>query len=119
MGDRALNRSLFLALSAQFESHCRDLHDEAVQVHVAAATTKRRGSPTLDRLDELEVLLDYRNAIGHGDESRISASGAEGGIAATRKSHQRYRQSLSGLAGAMDEVVSERLGKVLGIEPSW
>lgn len=159
-GTTQLNRSLFLALSAQFQSYCRDLHDEAVQVHVAAATDRQQpmlqvlltqgrkldsgnprrsalgsdfvrlgfdliadlrglGSPTLERLDALEVLLDYRNAIGHGDETRITGIEAAGAIAATKKSYQQYRQSLSGLAGTMDEVVSDRLSQVLGIGRPW
>lgn len=102
-GTTQVNRSLFLALSAQFQSYCRDLHDEAVQVHVSAAITaqqpmlqvlltqgrkldggnprrsalgsdfvrlgfdfasdlKAKGSLTVDRLDMLEVLLDYRKS---------------------------------------------------------
>lgn len=36
-GTTQLNRSLFLALVAQFQSYCRDLHDEAARVHVDAA----------------------------------------------------------------------------------
>ncbi|MGC1513022.1 MAG: hypothetical protein WA797_08930 [Acidimicrobiales bacterium] len=36
-GTTQLNRSLFVALVAQFQSFCRDLHDEATKVHVDAA----------------------------------------------------------------------------------
>lgn len=33
-GTDQLNRSLFVALMAQFQVYCRDLHDEAVDLHV-------------------------------------------------------------------------------------
>jgi hypothetical protein len=159
-GTTQLNRSLFQALSAQFQSFCRDLHDEAVQVHISAAITaqqpmlqvlltqgrkldrgnprrsalgsdfvrlgfdfiadlKALGSPTLERLDMLEVLLDYRNAIGHGDEAKITRLQAAGGVAPTKKSYQLYRRALDGLAGTMDKVVADRLSQVLGIVPPW
>lgn len=36
-GTNQLNRSLFVALMAQFQVFCRDLHDEAVAIHVRHA----------------------------------------------------------------------------------
>lgn len=36
-GTEQLNRSLFVVLVAQFQTYCRDLHDEAVDVYVGAA----------------------------------------------------------------------------------
>jgi hypothetical protein len=42
-GTTQLNRSLFVALVAQFQSFCRDLHDEAVGVHVTFAAAEQRG----------------------------------------------------------------------------
>ncbi len=36
-GTNQLNRSLFVALVAQFQSYCRDLHDIAARIHVDAA----------------------------------------------------------------------------------
>ena len=36
-GTEQLNRSLFLVLVAQFQTYCRDLHDEAVGIHTAHA----------------------------------------------------------------------------------
>jgi hypothetical protein len=41
-GTTQLNRGLFVALLAQFQGFCRDLHDEAVGVHVAFATIEQR-----------------------------------------------------------------------------
>lgn len=159
-GTTQLNRSLLVALSAQFQSYCRSLHDEAVEVHIDAATVaqrpmlqilltqgrkldsgnprrstlgsdfirlgfdfvtdlKAKGPATLNRLDKLETMLDYRNAIGHGDESKIVAIEAGGQIAATKASYQRYRQAMNGLASTMDRVVAERLSQVLGIAQPW
>jgi hypothetical protein len=108
-GMEQLNRSLLVALVAQFQSYCRGLHDAAVDVHVAIATPAQRnllrtlltqgrkldtqnprrstlgadfgrlGFSFIDHLERtcrntkhqlalLDDLLDYRNAIGHGDE---------------------------------------------------
>jgi hypothetical protein len=39
-----LNCSLFVALMAQFQTYCRDLHDGAIEVHVRSATAHRSGS---------------------------------------------------------------------------
>jgi hypothetical protein len=36
-----LNCSLFVALIAQFQTYCRDLHDGAIEVHVRSATAHR------------------------------------------------------------------------------
>lgn len=159
-GTTQLNRSLFVAVSAQFQSYCRSVHDEAVQVHVSAATASQRpmlqilltqgrkldtgnprksalgsdfirlgfdfiadlnaeGPATINRLDKLEIMLDYRNAIGHGDESKIVAIEGAGQITATKASYQKYRQAMSGLAGTMDSVVAERLSQVLGTPRPW
>lgn len=42
MGTTQLNQSLFVALVAQFQSFTRALHDEAIDVHVAAAVVGQR-----------------------------------------------------------------------------
>lgn len=41
-GTTQLNRSLFVSLVAQFQGYCRGLHDEAVEVHIAAAVPGQR-----------------------------------------------------------------------------
>jgi hypothetical protein len=43
-GMELLNCSLFVALIAQFQTYCRDLHDGAIEVHVRSATAHRSGS---------------------------------------------------------------------------
>ena len=147
-GTTQLNRSLFVALSAQFQSFCRDLHDEAVSAHVMAAIPaqrpmlqvlltqgrkldtgnprrsalgelKRTGARTDERLVMLEELIDFRNAIGHGQESAIAALEDRGAIASTKSSYVRYRKALNGLAGTMNDVLSEQLASMLETGRPW
>lgn len=159
-GTTQLNRSLFLALVAQFQSYCRDLHDEAVDVYVAEANPHQRdnvqallvqgrrldthnprkatlghdfvrlgipftaalkatGQATDRQLDALERVVDYRNAIGHGDEAKIVAFEAGGEIKATKRSYQQHRRALDALAGTMDDVVAQQLASLLSIPKPW
>ena len=159
-GTTQLNRSLFVALVAQFQGFSRDLHDEAVQVYVGQANRHQRvtvevllvqgrrldthnprrstlghdfvrlgltliddlkaaGTETEHQLEALDRVVDYRNAIGHGDETKIAALEASGTIKATKRSYQHHRQSLDALAGTMDEVVAEQLAQALGIPRPW
>ncbi len=64
---------------------------------------KDAGVTTEERLDALDLLIDYRNAVGHGDERRITALEATGAIRATKQSYQRYRRVLNGLSGTIDD----------------
>lgn len=125
-GTEQLNRSLFVALVAQFQTYCRKLHDEAVDLHVTHANRHqaellhtlltqgrkldnqtprssvlgsdfgRLGFSVLEAmravgaraerdLDRLDVLVDFRNAIGHGNETEIAALVGQGEIKATKK----------------------------------
>jgi hypothetical protein len=149
-----------VALGAQFQSFARDLHDEAVAVHVSNANPGQaallailltagrkldtgnarksslgsdfgrlgftfiadlnaKGPATSTRLDHLDDLVDFRNAIGHGEEGKIAAFEVSKGISSTKASYQKYRQALNGLAGTMDQVVAERLAAVLAIPKPW
>ncbi|MGH9223892.1 MAG: hypothetical protein ACRD2W_08945 [Acidimicrobiales bacterium] len=159
-GTTQLNRSLFVVLVAQFQGYCRRLHDQAVDVHIAAAVPGQQallralltqgrkldnqnprrdalgsdfgrlgfrlidglkaaaGSAASD-LDALENLIDFRNAIGHGDEARIAAIEALGQIKATKRSYQQFRRTIDRLAGTMDQVVATKLAAVLGITHPW
>ena len=159
-GTTQLNRSLVLALVAQFQGFCRDLHDEAARVHVDAAIEgqkqtlhllirqgrrldthnprrsvlghdfarrgfslledlKATGPTTVAQLELLDALVDYRNAVGHGDEARIATLEAEGRIRATKKSYMEHRRSLDGLAGTIDSTVAAGLARVLGTSEPW
>lgn len=159
-GTTQLNRSLFLALVAQFQSYCRDLHDEAAQVFIGQASPaqmvtlkvlvvqgrrldthnprrstlghdfvrvgitlvddlKAAGPQVGDRLDTLDRVVDYRNAIGHGDETKIASLEASGDIKATKRSYEQHRRTLNALAGTMDDVVADKLARSLGIPRPW
>jgi hypothetical protein len=159
-GTRQLNQSLFLALMAQFQAYCRELHDEGVDVHVAHARPgqgdvllevltqgrklevgnprrsvlgadfgrlgmhlldelKALGTATVQRLDCLDVLVEFRNAIGHGQESKIQILEASGLIQASKKSYDLHRQAIDDLAGDLDEVVSRKLATILQIARPW
>lgn len=159
-GTTQLNRSLFIVLVAQFQAYARRLHDQAIDLHVAAAVPGQRllvhtlltqgrkldtqnprraalgsdfgrlGFGFIDdlkaaapsaaaELDALEELIDYRNAIGHGDESAIASIEAIGRIKATKSSYRKYRQMIDRLAGRMDEVVADQLSALLGVNRPW
>lgn len=70
-------------------------------------------------LDALEELIDYRNAIGHGDETTIASIEAGGRIRATKASYRSYRRIIDHLAGTMDDVVAHQLSALLGINRPW
>ena len=69
-GTTQLNRSLFVALVAQFQSYCRRLHDEAVEVHVTTAVAGQ--DAMLPTLLTQGRKLDTQNP-------RLSALGADFG----------------------------------------
>jgi hypothetical protein len=70
-------------------------------------------------LDALDQLIDYRNAIGHGDEATIASIEAGGRIRATKASYRSYRRIIDRLAGTMDDVVAHQLSALLGINRPW
>lgn len=80
---------------------------------------KKAGSDTATQLDLLDVLIDYRNAIGHGDEARIAVLEGAGKIRATKKSYLEHRRSLDRLAGTMDLTVAAGMARVLGVATPW
>lgn len=155
-----LNRSLFVALAAQFQAYCRALHDDAVTVHAQAASPSQagwmptiltrgrkldtqnarkatlgsdfgmlgidliadlnaKGAPTTGHLDALEVLVDFRNAIGHGNETKIVTLESSGRIRSTKASYVSYRRDMNALAATMDQVVAQGLAALLGIPNPW
>lgn len=70
-------------------------------------------------LDHLERLIDFRNAIGHGDEGAIAAIEADGAIRSTKAAYVASRRTLDRLVGTMDEVVAARLAAVLATPRPW
>lgn len=159
-GVTQLNRSLFVALVAQFQRFCRDLHDETTKIHVDAAIggqkrmlhllirqgrkldshnprratlghdfgrlgfsfideLKASGPETIRQLELLDILVDYRNAIGHGDEAQIAELEASGDVKATKKAYLQHRRSLDLLAGTMESVVTSGMTRMLGTPVKW
>jgi hypothetical protein len=80
---------------------------------------KACGVATRRQLEGLEQLIDYRNAIGHGDETRIVALENLTDIRSTKGSYQHNRRSLNSLAGTMDDVVATQLTALLGVTRPW
>jgi len=112
-----------VALVAQFQTYCRELHDEAVEVHVTNANPrqadviralltqgrkleyqtprtaaigddfgrlgfaivealKAHSAKATDDLRLLDLLVDFRNAISHGNQTEIESLVAIGQIKA-------------------------------------
>ena len=155
-----LNHSLIVALVAQFQGFCRDLHDEATRIHVDAAIPgqkrtlhllmqqgrkldshnprrstlghdfgrlgfsfidelKATGPDAIVQLDLLDVLVDYRNAIGHGNEAQIIELEVREGVKATKKSYLHHKRSLDSLAGTMEIATANGMARVLGSSVIW
>lgn len=77
------------------------------------------GSVVAGTVDGLEVLVDFRNAVAHGNESELSAVVATGQIKATLTSYRVHRKALNELVDTMDQVVSTELAAGLAIAAPW
>lgn len=77
------------------------------------------GQATADALNGLEVLVDFRNAVAHGNESAVAAAVATGEIKATLASYRVHRRTLDQLVDTMDQVVATELANELHIAPPW
>lgn len=80
---------------------------------------KQDGGATPRRLELLDVLVDFRNAVAHGNEPEIASLTSSGRIAATKSSFRRHRSSVNQLAITMDRVVAERLAERLDTDTPW
>lgn len=67
----------------------------------------------------LDLLVDFRNAIGHGNETRIASLARDGEIKATKKSYRQFRRTIEDLATIMDGVVAAKLATGLAIPRPW
>lgn len=54
---------------------------------------KATGPDAIVQLDLLDVLVDYRNAIGHGNEAQIIELEVREGVKATKKSYLHHKRS--------------------------
>lgn len=80
---------------------------------------KALGPTTRGQLDDLDRLVDYRNAISHGNEGKIASLEAGSDLRSTKASYQRYRRSIDKLAGTMDAEVARQLAVLLGVRQPW
>lgn len=69
-GTEQLNRSMFVILLAQFQTFCRDLHNEAVDVHIRVAHPAQAAM--------LHSVLTSGRKLDHGNP-RLSALGSDFG----------------------------------------
>ncbi len=70
-------------------------------------------------LDLLDVVVDFRNAIVHGNETQIASVVASRQIKTTMRSYRDYRRRISKLSSTMDRVAAARLASLLHIRPPW
>ena len=67
----------------------------------------------------LELLIDFRNAVVHGNESEVHSLIRRHPIAATLNSYQRFRRTCDRLVRRLDAVVAAELAAELQIAPPW
>ncbi len=80
---------------------------------------KAEGSGPSEDLRYLDLLVDLRNAIGHGNETEIASLSAGGEIKATKAAYRRCRRTIQRLTATMDRVVAAKMGAALGIPAPW
>ena len=80
---------------------------------------KVTGQATERQLDTLERVVDYRNAIGHGDEAKIVAFEARGRDQGHQKSSSNTAKRSTALPVTMDDVVAQQLASLLSIPKPW
>ncbi len=70
-------------------------------------------------LDRLELLVGFRNAITHGNESEVRALVQRYGVRPTLGSYRTFRSTINRLVGKLDVVVAAELAGELGIRRPW
>ena len=75
-----------------------------------------RTAADLDRLDEL---VEFRNAIVHGNEPEIQSLVTRYETRITLSSYRRFRQTLDRLVRIMDTVVATELAANLRVQRPW
>jgi hypothetical protein len=70
-------------------------------------------------LDDLDMLVDFRNAVSHANETVIDGIEAGNRIRATKSHFVSNRKTLSRLALTMDQVVANEVSALLGIPVPW
>ena len=72
-----------------------------------------------DDIDRLELLVRFRNAIVHGNESEVDSLVQGYGIRPTLGSYRTFRSTINRLVGKLDMVVAAELAGELGIRRPW
>jgi len=67
---------------------------------------KAEGAATETALRLLDVAVDFRNAIVHGNETQVAEVAVTGQIEATLTSYRRYRRVITGLASTKNHVAA-------------
>ena len=84
---------------------------------VSAVKSKYRKAE-LD-LESLDLMVDFRNAVAHGNEGTIGILVATGRIKPTLTCCRRYRKAIERLVTAMDDAVSDSLAGILAVPRPW
>lgn len=84
----------------------------------AANKESRYGSADQD-LARLELLVDFRNAVVHGNESEVHALTRKRPIATTLRSYHLFRRTCDRLVRRLDTVVAAELAAELQISQPW
>ena len=70
-------------------------------------------------LARLELLVDFRNAVVHGNESEVHSLTRKRPIAATLRSYHLFRSTCDRLVRRLDAVVAAELAAELQISQPW
>ena len=70
-------------------------------------------------IDRLRLLIRFRNAIAHGNESEIRSMTQSASIRPTLSSYRTYRRAINRLVGKLDVVVAAELAGELGTRRPW
>ena len=70
-------------------------------------------------IDRLRLLVKFRNAIAHGNESEIQSMAQSSSIRPTLSSYRMYKSAINRFVGKLDVVVAAELAGELGIRRPW
>ena len=87
-------------------------------VRLIPALQSRYGRADQD-LARLELLVDFRNAVVHGNESEVHALTRKRPIATTLRSYHLFRRTCDRLVRRLDTVVAAELAAELQISQPW
>jgi len=80
---------------------------------------KAEGPTTVAAIASLDVLVDFRNAVVHGNETKIAALSGAGQVKATLTSYRAHRRTVIRLVDSMDRVTAHQLGQFLRVPRPW